>query len=332
MSVDTKQQYLDIKNCFMSLQNTSTQCITDTIKNDFKSLILPTTPSQYLPRSITHDHSEYRINRKMTYSHTNTFRYTYQTKDDNKLLFLKYTEDGTIQYHQVINGKLQEIFPSNTKDLVPRFITLYDKIYMMGDLVGSGAHGIVHKYTCTEDPTKSVALKHCSVNCSDVNIIESLSSIVGNPCTAGYINFHIATQPIDPTRNTKYIFMDLYDGDMHTVIDIIRSKTDKEKIRAEQLAEQVKFEQEQKEKSETWKNHWDKEKDDGAPKKLAGGKRPKYFNTDKVDYENDTYTRPLSPEKQKLKEERLSQKNDKHHVQKSAEIPDSDKEFKKFRK
>ncbi|NOT80713.1 MAG: 2Fe-2S iron-sulfur cluster binding domain-containing protein [Bacteriovoracaceae bacterium] len=121
---------------------------------------------------------------------------------------------------------------------------------------------------------------------------------------------------------------------------IVRKESDKEKIRAEQLAEQTKFEQDQKEKSETWKNHWDKEKEAGAPKKLAGGKRPKYFNTDKVDYENETYTRPLSPEKQKLKDERLAQKSeqsaqqktDKHLVQKSREIPDSDKEFKKFRK
>ncbi len=128
------------------------------------------------------------------------------------------------------------------------------------------------------------------------------------------------------------------------VSTIVRKESDKEKIKSEQLAEEAKFEDEQKAKSETWKNHWEKNKDASAPKKLAGGKRPKYFNTDKVDYEKDTYTRPLSAEKQKLKDERLAlekksaqskskeSNSDKHFVQKSTEIPESDKEFKKFRK
>lgn len=87
-------------------------------------------------------------------------------------------------------------------------------------------------------------------------------------------------------------------------------------------------------KDENWKKHWEKEKSD-APKKLAGGKRPKFFDTDKVDYEKDTYTRPLSAEKQKLKDERLMRekdlKNDNQLVKESKEIPKSDKDFKKFR-
>jgi ferredoxin len=118
----------------------------------------------------------------------------------------------------------------------------------------------------------------------------------------------------------------------------VRKESDIEKIRMDREQEQADFESEQKKKSDEWKNHWEKDKDE-APKKLGGGKRPKYFNTDKVDYENDVYTRPLSAEKQKLKDERLraeaeekkNARTDKELVQKSKEIPESDKEFKKFR-
>ncbi|MBY0412556.1 MAG: 2Fe-2S iron-sulfur cluster binding domain-containing protein [Bdellovibrionales bacterium] len=119
---------------------------------------------------------------------------------------------------------------------------------------------------------------------------------------------------------------------------LVRKESDIEKVRQDKEDERIKFETEQKQKSNEWKNHWEKDKD-AAPKKLAGSKRPKYFNTDKVDYENDVYTRPLSPEKQKLRDERLrkeaddkaSARTDKELVQKSKEIPESDKEFKKFR-
>jgi 2Fe-2S ferredoxin len=118
----------------------------------------------------------------------------------------------------------------------------------------------------------------------------------------------------------------------------VRKESDIEKIRADKENERAEFDREQKQKSEEWKNHWEKDKDE-APKKLGGGKRPKYFNTDKVDYENNEYTRPLSAEKQKLKDERLraeaeekaNARTDKELVKKSKEIPESDKEFKKFR-
>lgn len=116
---------------------------------------------------------------------------------------------------------------------------------------------------------------------------------------------------------------------------LVRKETDIEKIKQAKFDEQSKFEAEQKQKNETWQKHWEKEKDANAPKKLAGGKRPKFFDTDKVDYEKDTYTRPLSAEKQKLKDERLAKeaelKNDKELVKKSQEIPKTDKDFKKFR-
>ncbi len=124
----------------------------------------------------------------------------------------------------------------------------------------------------------------------------------------------------------------------------VRKESDIQKIREERFAEHEKFEAEQRQKNEEWKGHWTKEKGEvdpsAMPKRLGGGKRPKYFNTDKVDYENDTYTRPLSPEKQKMRDERLAKeaqekkdkRADKEFAQKSKEIPASDKEFKKFRK
>ena len=82
-------------------------------------------------------------------------------------------------------------------------------------------------------------------------------------------------------------------------------------------------------KAETWKKHWEKNQDSEAPKKLAGGKRPKFFDTDKVDYEKQDYTRPLSPEKQKLRDERLE--TEKLKAENNNKIIPSDKDFKKFR-
>ncbi len=119
---------------------------------------------------------------------------------------------------------------------------------------------------------------------------------------------------------------------------LVRKETDIANIRADKESERAEFDRLQKEKSETWKNHWDKDKD-SAPKKLAGGKRPKFFDTDKVDYENNDYTRPLSPEKQKLRDERIArEKEENKHFAKKTSKPEepktqseSDKDFKKFR-
>jgi ferredoxin len=112
----------------------------------------------------------------------------------------------------------------------------------------------------------------------------------------------------------------------------VRKEPDIKKIRQEKEAEQVKEDQELKAKNETWKNHWEKGKNPDDVKKLAGGKRPKFFDTDKVDYEKNVYTRPLSPEKQKLKNERLQAEREEKELAKVAkDIPESDKDFKKFR-
>ncbi len=115
----------------------------------------------------------------------------------------------------------------------------------------------------------------------------------------------------------------------------VRKDSDIQKIKNEREAERTLEAAENLKKSETWKNHWEKSQtasESAAPKKLAGGKRPKFFDTDKVDYEKQEYTRPLSPEKQKLRDERLEQvKVDKQIKKQAKEIPGSDKDFKKFR-
>ncbi len=112
---------------------------------------------------------------------------------------------------------------------------------------------------------------------------------------------------------------------------LVRKETDIEKLRSEKLAERDEFDRAQKQKSDEWKKHWEKDKS-AAPKKLQGGKRPKFFDTDKVDYEKNDYTRPLSAEKQKLRDERLAlEKEEKHLKEKTKDIPKSDKDFKKFR-
>jgi len=112
----------------------------------------------------------------------------------------------------------------------------------------------------------------------------------------------------------------------------VRKESDIGKIRDEREQEQQQFEREQKEKSDQWNKHWEKNKDSNAPKKLAGGKRPKFFDTDKVDYERNEYTRPLSAEKQKLRDERIAREKTEQIIEKKEkDIPESDKNFKKFR-
>lgn len=112
---------------------------------------------------------------------------------------------------------------------------------------------------------------------------------------------------------------------------LVRKENDIEKLRSEKESERAEFDQAQKQKSEDWKKHWEKDKS-ATPKKLQGGKRPKFFDTDKVDYEKNVYTRPLSAEKQKLRDERLALEKEQKKIQeKVQDIKESDKDFKKFR-
>lgn len=116
---------------------------------------------------------------------------------------------------------------------------------------------------------------------------------------------------------------------------VVRKEADVQKIRAEKMAERDEFDRAQKQKTDEWKNHWEREKagSSEAPKKLQGGKRPKFFDTDKVDYEKETYTRPLSPDKQKLRDDRIAkEREEKILKEKTKDIPaETDKDFKKFR-
>lgn len=117
---------------------------------------------------------------------------------------------------------------------------------------------------------------------------------------------------------------------------VVRKESDVKKLREEKMAERDEFDRTHKEKQEDWKKHWEKDKS-AAPKKLQGGKRPKFFDTDKVDYEKKEFTRPLSAEKQKLRDERIAKERlkdseEKMIQEKAKELPEkSDKEFKKFR-
>lgn len=106
----------------------------------------------------------------------------------------------------------------------------------------------------------------------------------------------------------------------------VRKEEDVKNLRAEKEKEKSAYLAEKNQNADTWKKHWDKESDNKAPKKLAGGKRPKFFDTDKVDYEKKDFTRPLSAEKQKLKDERLERAK---NAETSENLPTKD--FKKFR-
>jgi 2Fe-2S ferredoxin len=109
----------------------------------------------------------------------------------------------------------------------------------------------------------------------------------------------------------------------------IRKEPEIKKIKSDRAVEHAANETAQLAKTEVWKKHWEKNQDSDAPKKLAGGKRPKFFDTDKVDYETNDYTRPLSPEKQKLKDDRLE--TERLKAENDKKILPNDKEYKKFR-
>lgn len=112
----------------------------------------------------------------------------------------------------------------------------------------------------------------------------------------------------------------------------IRKEPDIKKLRSDRADERAKEAIENQGKAEVWMKHWEKNPEadaSNAPKSLAGGKRPKFFDTDKVDYEKNDYTRPLSAEKQKLRDERLE--TEKLKAENDKKIIASDKEYKKFR-
>lgn len=96
------------------------------------------------------------------------------------------------------------------------------------------------------------------------------------------------------------------------------------RVRKEQDVQDIKteraeFREKKLTKDANWQKHW--EKDPNGPqskgKNLGGNKRPQYFNTDKIDYEKNDYTRPLPEHKRKIKEEEKAQEQAENKTDKS---------------
>jgi len=111
----------------------------------------------------------------------------------------------------------------------------------------------------------------------------------------------------------------------------IQKKTSPIKVRKEQDVQDIKseraaFREQRGQNKEEWQKHWEKEptktSNRSKAKNLGGQKAPKYFNTDKIDYEKNDYSRPI-PEHKRLEKEA------KEKIEK--ELAKSDKEFSTFR-
>jgi 2Fe-2S ferredoxin len=99
----------------------------------------------------------------------------------------------------------------------------------------------------------------------------------------------------------------------------VRKESEVQQLSEERTAAYEKKDDDRTKKDEQWQKHWEKQPSN-APKKLAGGKRPKFFDTDKIDYEKKDFSRPLSEEKRKINEEKKQTSSD-----------EPKKDFKKFR-
>jgi ferredoxin len=106
------------------------------------------------------------------------------------------------------------------------------------------------------------------------------------------------------------------------------------RVRKEQEVIEIKtdraaFREQRSNTTEEWQKHWEKTptkaSEKSKAKNLGGNKPPKYFNTEKIDYEKTDYTRPL-PENKKLEK---IEKIEKEKAAKAAAT--SDKEFTGFR-
>lgn len=103
----------------------------------------------------------------------------------------------------------------------------------------------------------------------------------------------------------------------------VRKEQDVREIQSERAA----FREQRGQKQEEWQKHWEKDPTKSSEKSKAknfgGNKPPKYFNTEKIDYDKKDFSRPL-PEKKRLEKEA-----------KAAKVADekekSDQEFKTFR-
>lgn len=100
----------------------------------------------------------------------------------------------------------------------------------------------------------------------------------------------------------------------------VRKEQDVREIKSERAA----FREQRGQKQEEWQKHWEKDPTKSSEKSKAknfgGNKPPKYFNTEKIDYDKKDFSRPL-PEKKRLEKE----------AKVAAEKEKSDQEFKTFR-
>jgi hypothetical protein len=99
----------------------------------------------------------------------------------------------------------------------------------------------------------------------------------------------------------------------------VRSKTEFEKIKEDRY-------QERKQKNENdlnWNRFWEKDQTTAGPKKLGGGKRPKFFDTDKA---------MIETQKELLKAESRRENNNSNSSNENDENNSPNKDFKKFRR
>lgn len=137
--------------------------------------------------------------------------------------------------------------------------------------------------------------------------------------------FHITKERLlCQTKIVGDVTIDISRHDKASDEEKLKSKTNKfsakkaqTKVRTRQEFEKIKEDrfQERKEKDnkdKDWNRFWEKDQTNKGPKNLGGGKRPKFFDTDKI-YQDDS---------EKLSKESVKESNE----------TDANKDFKKFRK
>lgn len=145
--------------------------------------------------------------------------------------------------------------------------------------------------------------------------------------------FHITKERLlCQTKIIGDVTLDISKHDKATDEEKLKAKTNKfsakkkaqTKVRSKEEFEKIKEDrfQERKQKNENdlnWNRFWEKDQTASGPKKLGGGKRPKFFDTDKA---------MIETQKELLKSEsrRESNKSD------NDESKSTNKEFKKFKR
>ena len=137
--------------------------------------------------------------------------------------------------------------------------------------------------------------------------------------------FHITKERLlCQTKIVGDVTIDISRHDKASDEEKLKSKTNKfsakkaqTKVRTRQEFEKIKEDrfQERKEKDnkdKDWNRFWEKDQTNKGPKNLGGGKRPKFFDTDKINQDDS----------EKLRKESVKESNE----------TDANKDFKKFRK